>query len=299
MQAFGNGVVIALIVDGVHGQEQIERTVGILSAQGIVTVAGRFVFYALVIRVTHAVLSVYRKAGKARSFVGNHVVPKTGSTENRVSLSGVATPGGTEGGHHAMLSPRGGATVDRAHTAESDLTEASLQEERCFTTEEVIVVFQGTVIAVELVFQNETNRQSVAEVFRALKAEAGTGLHTGFHRELVNRINALTGSVDIHVAAQITNTGIDNTVELNVSSQSGAGESTKNCNSSQSLFHDFYLLVLFQDLQGKNWFLQKPPDRNMSYGLLQRHSSIRRKSLRTETIMAPKTFDYQEMNEKK
>ena len=37
----------------------------------------------------------------------------------------------------------------------------------------------------------------------------------------------------------------------------------------------------------------------MSYGLLQRHSSIRRKSLRTESIMAPKTFDYQEMNEKK
>lgn len=42
--------------------------------------------------------------------------------------------------------------------------------------------------------------------------------------------------------------GIHNTVELNVSGEGGAGESTENCNSSQSLFQVF-LLVFCVDVQ--------------------------------------------------
>ena len=39
------------------------------------------------------------------------------------------------------------------------------QEEGSFTAEEVVVVFQRTVIAVELVFEDEANCQTNAEVF--------------------------------------------------------------------------------------------------------------------------------------
>ena len=42
----------------------------------------------------------------------------------------------------------------------------------------------------------------------------------------------------VSVNVVVTNTCIYDTVELNVSSEAGTGESAENCNSSQSLFHD-------------------------------------------------------------
>ena len=92
---------------------------------------------------------------------------------------------------------------------------------------------QSTSVGAELVFENKPNRQAVAQIFRALKTKAGTGLHTGFHRESVHSI----GACNVGVAVQVLNTSIDDTVELNVSGESGTGKSAENCNSSQSLFH--------------------------------------------------------------
>ena len=50
--------------------------------------------------------------------------------------------------------------------------------------EEVVFVLQSTGVGVKLIFEDEANRQTVAEVFRAPEAETGTGLHAGLHFEL-------------------------------------------------------------------------------------------------------------------
>jgi hypothetical protein len=148
-------------------------------------------------------------------------------------LSGVVAPGRTEDGHHTVLGPGANATVEGTDATEGDLTEAALNEEARFTVEHDVVV--NTRIGLDAVFEDEDNRQAIAEVFSTLDAPAGAGGHTGFHRE---GIEIAVGGGGISVAVDILKTRVNDTVELNVSSESRAGESTENCNSSQSLFHD-------------------------------------------------------------
>ena len=100
--------------------------------------------------------------------------------------------------------------------------------------EEGVFIFKSTGIGLELVFENEANRQTVTEIFRTFDTEAGAGLHAGFHRELVFRIEAIT----INVSTQVLEARINETVELNISSKSRTGKSAENGDSSQSLFHD-------------------------------------------------------------
>ena len=231
------------IVDGINCEVQAQRTVVVRGTDSIVAVTRGFVFFTkltglsvlidTVYLITHAVLSKHLEAGEARGFIGNHVVPHTGAHGPSTSLSGVVTPGCAKDGHHTVLGPGAHATVEGTDTAESNLTETTLQEEARFTIEQHVVVNTG--VGLDAVFQNETNRQTVTEVFRALKTEAGAGGHTGFHRE---GIEIAVGGGGISVAVDILKTRVNDTVELNVSSESRAGESTENCNSSQSLFHD-------------------------------------------------------------
>ena len=102
----------------------------------------------------------------------------------------------------------------------------------------MIFISQSTGVARELAFQDEADRNAVTKIFRALEAEAGTGLHAGFHGELVDGIRAHSVAVSI----QILKARINNTVELNISSESRTGKSAKNGNCSKSLFHfDLFL----------------------------------------------------------
>lgn len=97
---------------------------------------------------------------------------------------------------------------------------------------------QSTGIGTELVFKDEANRQAVAEIFRTLEAEAGAGLHAAFHGKLINGVMAS----EIGVSTQILDTRINDTVELNISSESRTGKSAENGNCSKSLFHfDLFL----------------------------------------------------------
>ena len=113
----------------------------------------------------------------------------------------------------------------------------------------MIAIRERAVVRVELVFEDKADRQAVAEVFRALKAETRAGLLAGLHFEFVNSI--ITGGGSVAIKMRITQTRINDTVKLNVSSESGTGESTENGNCSQSLFHDFYLLVLLRPASKK------------------------------------------------
>ena len=196
------------------------------------------IFVGIANGIAHAVLSKDLEASEARGFISNHVVPHASTNSPVTSLSGIITPRGTEGGDHAILSPGADATVDGTHTAESNFTKATFQEERSLTMEEGVFILQSAGIRGELVFENEANGQTVTEVFRTFDTEAGTGLHTGFHREGIRGVETIT----IGVSIQILEARINDTVELNISSESRTGKSAKNGNCSKSLFHfDLFL----------------------------------------------------------
>jgi hypothetical protein len=151
-------------------------------------------------------------------------------------LVGVAAPvGSAEGRENANLSPGAGTAVDRTDLAEGQFTEAALNEERSFTIKERVVVSAG--VSGEAIFQNEANREAVAEIFRAFEAEAGAGLHAGIHAK---GVGSISGTVQINVA--VGQTFVNDTVELNISSESRTGKSAENGNCSKSLFHfDLFL----------------------------------------------------------
>ena len=134
--------------------------------------------------------------------------------------------------------------VEGGHTTESNFTETTLLEKAGFTVEHNFGLIFGTVVSVETVFENEADRQAVTEVFRTLDAPTGARLHAGIHREGVLVCDAGL----VHIDVGVVQTQVNDTVELKVSSESGTGESTENCNSSQSLFHDLSP-SLFPDLQ--------------------------------------------------
>ena len=74
----------------------------------------------------------------------------------------------------------------------------------------------------------------VAEIFRALQAEARAGVLTGTHAEAVGRGRAL---VDLRPVE----TEVNETIELNVSSESRASKGTENGDSGESLLeHDLF-----------------------------------------------------------
>ena len=123
--------------------------------------------------------------------------------------------------------------------AEGDLTKTALQEQARFTIEEHALF--SAVIGGKAVFQNEADRQTVAQIFRALEAETGTGRHARFHRERIGGIH-IRG---VGIKVSVEQARIDDTVKLNVRSQSGTGKSAENGDSSQSLFH-VDLLVFYK-----------------------------------------------------
>ena len=144
----------------------------------------------------------------------------------------VSTPiGSAKGINHADRSPGRLTVVDRTDTAHGELTKTALKEETRFTIEHHALF--STVIRSETVFENEADRQAIAELFSALETPTGAGSLTRLH---FKGISVFTKTVSVNVV--VTNTRIDDTVKLNVSSESGTGKSAENCNSSQSLFHD-------------------------------------------------------------
>ncbi len=138
----------------------------------------------------------------------------------------------TKGINHADRSPGRLTVVDRTDTAHGELTKTTFDEEARFTIKQDIFTFT-TSIGGEAIFKNKTNRQAIAKILGTFEAPTGTGSLTRLH---FKGISVFTKTVSVNVV--VTNTRIDDTVKLNVSSESGTGKSAENCNSSQSLFHD-------------------------------------------------------------
>ena len=179
--------------------------------------------------VGEGVLSGHADAGEARGLVRNHVVI-TGTVQTEVAeLGGVVAPAGAH--RHVVVQVEGTQTRgERTHTAESERTEVTLNVQLSFTIKELAVGAESARVTGEAVFENEAHLVAVAEVFRALQAEAGTGVLARFFRNLVGR----DGTV---IEVLIVEAEVDLTVEGNVSSHSRTGKRAENGDSSESLFH--------------------------------------------------------------
>ena len=100
--------------------------------------------------------------------------------------------------------------------------------------EEAGALVESAVVSLEAVFKVEANLVAVAEIFRALQAEAGTGVLTRGHGEAVGRGRAV-------VRLRSVETEVNDTVELNVSSESRTCEGTENGDGSERLLeHDLF-----------------------------------------------------------
>ena len=128
--------------------------------------------------------------------------------------------------------------------------------------------FQSARVRLEAVFEIETNLPAIAQVFRALQAEAGTRVLTRTHGEGIVRI--ATRRLNLRpVEARI-----DHAIKRNFGSHRGAGQRTENGDCSKSLFH-------LRDLQNKFRKLLKafagtrPHFQPPSLFMRRPHSSIR------------------------
>lgn len=99
------------------------------------------------------------------------------------------------------------------------MPKSPVNEEVRFTTEEAAVLTHRAVVSVEAVFENEADLRAVAEVFRALQAEARTGVLTGLH------IKRIDGILTINLVVCVVEAKVGLTVKRNIGSSSRASGS--------------------------------------------------------------------------
>ena len=177
----------------------------------------------------HGVLSRQLEAGEGRRHITEHVVvtskTSTRRTLHRAKAIGIAdSRRSTENAHRAAIGQEG------VHTAGVQRTEVARDIEGGFTTEDTAILPHLAGVRIKTVFKHEANLETIAEVFSALDAPAGTRGPTGGHFSLVRRDV-------IHVRVRIGQARVDATIEGHVSSHSRTGEGAENGDSNKSLFH--------------------------------------------------------------
>ena len=232
-----SGVVFAEagFVQHVDSAVQAQTAVVVGHGSGVVAVARGFVFVGLVFFVTHAVQHPDFSAGEVRGLVVNHVVHTGRTIGLHVVLNADVTPARTEGGEVAAQTGRAGVVGERAQTAHTELTEAAFDVDARFTVKESVVA-HGAGVGVKAVFEDEADRQAVAEFLDALEAEAGAGALTGHHAEAVVG-GASQRSVFVVVVGVVGKAGIDDTVQRH-GRCGGAAHCRGSSQTNQSLFHD-------------------------------------------------------------
>ena len=223
------------LVQHVDSAVQAQTAVVVGHGSGVVAVARGFVFVGLVFFVTHAVQHPDFSAGEVRGLVVNHVVHTGRTIGLHVALNADVTPARTEGGEVAAQTGRAGIVGERAQTAHTELTEAAFDVDARFTVKESVVA-HGAGVGVKAVFEDEADRQAVAEFLDALEAEAGAGALTGHHAEAVVGIVGQSGVVVV-VVGVVGKAGIDDTVQRH-GRCGGAAHCRGSSQTNQSLFHD-------------------------------------------------------------
>ena len=180
------------------------------------------------------VLRVDLHAGEIGRDVRDHVV-KTRSVARTPDavLTADFAPAGAERGEVAADAVGVGVVKQNRRAAETEFTVAAHHAENGFAVKELAVDVEGAVIGVEAVFEHKAHLKAVAEVFRALEAEARARVVARGHFECVDGVLVRLVAVGVRVAQAEVNL----TVKGDVGSESGAGEGAENSKSSKGLFH--------------------------------------------------------------
>ena len=173
------------------------------------------------------------EAVEARGHVRDHVVVAVEAVGINELLTDGILPAARERRGLAHQSVRAVGANEFADAAERNRTEGALQVDLRFTTEEAAAVAERARIGIETVFKDEAELEAVAEVFRALQAEARAGVLAGHHLERVVRVDILSVAVNVLIVEAV----VDQAVERDISGSSGTGKSAEDSESSKSLFH--------------------------------------------------------------
>ena len=163
-------------------------------------------------RVIHLGLTGREPHGRA----GIRAVPRS----DRADLRTHDAPGGD-------LAHRG------AHTAETKAPVVSVEVQRRFTVEEMLVILLlHTAVERELVFQNHFNLSAVRQLLRRVDADAGPAVRAGIHGNGVR--GTVTRGLEILVRDRGVRYAIDRHFSLGLKS-----ERAEQCRGNKTLLHFF------------------------------------------------------------
>ena len=211
------------------------------NADRAVAVRRAFVFFRAfrtVVRIgVRRPLEVAGEAGKRRRLVGDHVVEAARVEAEDVLVAGnVVAPADGERVENRRCDAPGAVTGREVlESAEGERAERVVGDvERSFAAEHAgagrLGEFAG--IGFEAVFQDEADLEAVAEIFRALDAEARAEAHAGLDAEFV-----IGGVAVVEVLADVGQTFVDDAVELNFSGRCASRDGAENGAAENFLVH--------------------------------------------------------------
>ena len=122
------------------------------------------------------------------------------------------------------------------------MTEVTFQVDDGFTAEKATTLTELTVITGETVFEDETGLHAVAEFFRALDRNAGTGVLTSLHLESVSIIRNTVDGILIFPIMEVE-TRVDTTGDRDVRSHGRASKGAESSDSNERLLEHFHSLM--------------------------------------------------------
>ena len=199
-----------------------------------------FVFLAVRIK---RVLSKDLNTGERGRTIGERVVEAVAVADHELTLvAGVVAP--TRTVRQVTVNEVVGTNTGRegAFTAHGDVTEVTFQVNDGFTAEEAALA-PRTVVTIETVFEDETGLHTVAEFFRTLDRDTGTGVLTGLHAEGVF-LNGIKSRIRIRdLVPVIVETRVDTTGDRDVRSHGRASKGAESSDSNERLLEHFHSLM--------------------------------------------------------
>ena len=232
-----------LVVLEFVGQNRVQGAEVARKSRGSVAVDGGGAFTVRVgAGFIEGVLDRSLQTGELRGLVRDHVVVAVGlgKAEN-------ATRAAVEGVGVAVDEVEAGAGTNAADAAHGERTEVGGEGDGGLTVKELAFGLEFAGVSLEAVFELEAHLHAVAEVFRTLDAEAGSGVQTVFHGERVGINHGLVEDGDF--VGLVLEARVDLAVHRNFSGLNGESGSAENGDSDKRLLE--HNLVI--QIKGKIW----------------------------------------------
>ena len=188
-------------------------------------VQGRLIVFSTLL--VEGILERALETSKLRRLVRDHVVGTAGDGKTKNVI--VAAVEGVGHGVNDVIRTGGGSHA--AHATHGDRTKVTRERERSFAVEERVLRLESTRIGLEAVFEIEANLHAVAELFRALDAEAVARIDAAIKAE---RVSSFGRRITVGlIFVRVHQTGVDHTVHRDIGRKSGTGKRAENGDSCE------------------------------------------------------------------